>query len=62
MLDASALLLGPVFPAPSVTEPDASRRTTVPVVPATVQTTVTVMVIPELEDGVNDVHVAVPEA
>lgn len=58
-LEASALLLGPVLPASSVTEPDASRRTTSPSV---VHTTVTVIVVPEDPDGENDAHEALPEA
>lgn len=58
-LEASALLLGPVFDALSLTDPEARRRTTVPSV---VQTTDTVMVEPDEADGVKDEHVAVPEA
>lgn len=61
-LAASELLLGPVLPALSVTEPDANLTTTVPVVPVTVHPTVTVMVVPDDEDGVNEEQVAVPEA
>lgn len=61
-LDASALLLGPELPALSTTEPDASRKTTVPVVPTTVHPTVIVMVVPDDEEGVNEEQVAVPEA
>lgn len=58
-LDASASELGPVFDALSLTEPDARRITTVPSV---VQTTLTVIVVPDAADGVKEEQVAVPDA
>jgi hypothetical protein len=56
-LDASVAELGPVLVAVSLTDPEASRSMTVPSV---VQTTVTVIEVPEAADGVIDEHVAVP--
>ena len=57
--EASVLLLGPEFDALSCTDPEARRSTSVPSV---VQTTVTVTVDPDAEDGVKDEHVAEPDA